>query len=671
MLIPVPRHPLSDAARSRYCREHRQYPEEVRQAVKDEQSWTALHRAAQKGDVQEVERLVNAGADKEAQCLSGKTPLHFAAVGGHVDMLPFLITPTTLMATDNKHRTPLHWAIEANQAEAAAVLVAAGAPLGAPNPGAESAWERPVTPMALAIDCLLKNGEWSSQLAMQLVDAVQAVLAKPETSAETARVWKQRLTSGLHTAAAVGCPDLVTKLLQAGADKDFITPRTGDGRFGRSALGHAAAAGHGQLVPLLATPFNINTADATGSTPLQLAAKKGYRKTTAALLAAGATPTAVDNTGQGILTAAAVKGGTQVVRLLLEALAKGYAQQQQPDHAGLLQLLVAAGLPLAGCTIRCSGFLGAVLDVLGPGVTGEVCQAVQERLQAALAAGEPPKHTPFNSFSKDRWCAAPQVSHLAEGLLLGWLRAVERLHGVPQPLGASLQRLEPGVEAAGQQQQDKDEKGEQEGGGEPEQQEEWHKRLEQLVADAASAAATAGQEEKALSVMWEAARLVQCHMAAERVDLQQYSDPCHTELDCGEFLCDSLPLVGGPDHQPHSWSYMDMAPLLGRLMHQGMVQAARARVQGSGSSSGTSSSSGAQALAPDKERAARSFHPHGVYTTFLAAWVEARRQLQLQMAVKAAQQQQQQQDEAEEAELLCDLLAILQQADGAGEVVAG
>jgi hypothetical protein len=54
---------------------------------------------------------------------------------------------------------------------------------------------------------------------------------------------------------------------------------------------------------------------------------------------------------------------------------------------------------------------------------------------------------------------------------------------------------------------------------------------------------------------------------------------------------------------------------------------------------------------------ARSFHPPGVYTTFLAAWVEARRQLQQQLpqdvaaavvaAVKAAREQQQKVEEGQ------------------------
>lgn len=59
---------------------------------------------------------------------------------------------------------------------------------------------------------------------------------------------------------------------------------------------------------------------------------------------------------------------------------------------------------------------------------------------AGLDAGEPPKPSRFNEFSISRWSDAPQVSHMAEALLLGWLRAVERLRGTSQPTVARLQR---------------------------------------------------------------------------------------------------------------------------------------------------------------------------------------------------------------------------------------
>jgi hypothetical protein len=429
-----------------------------------------------------------------------------------------------------------------------------------------------------------------------------------------------------------------------------------------------------------------------GRTALVVAAAEGRKEVVVLLLAAGAAVYQPNMQGESAVAAATRKGYPHLVRVLLEAIARessqqaqqapGHQQQGQPQQlgpAGLVELLVAAALPLAGCTIRCSGFLEMLLDVLGPRVTGEVCQAVQERLQAALAAGEPPMASRLPGRLDSKWSDAPQVSHMAEALLLGWFRAVE--HAARQPLVERLQRLVPGVRAPSHlQQQNQEKQAGQEGNGEPQKQAEVHKQVVQLVEDATTAAS---QPPLALGPLGQVARRMQEQMSSECAQLQQYRDYRHTSCSvnsCSTFLCRSLPLAGADSNTVDG----DDIPLLGRLMHRGLVEAARSRVKESGSSSGTSSGR-AQALTPDKERAARSFHPPGVYTTFLAAWVEARRQLQLQVpravlaAVKGAPQQQQeheaeqqqQGDGVEEAELLLSQLAILPGADEAEKATAG
>jgi ankyrin repeat protein len=180
--------------------------------MEEERSWTALHWASHYGDLQKVESLLQDGANREAQSRSGKTPLHLAAARGHIGLLPLLITPTTLVATDSSHHTPLHCAIRAHQAEAVAVLVAAGAAPHGPHPGPESNWAPTRTPIGLAIDCLLSNRDLAPQLAQQLGDAVVA-LNTPGIPVGTAG----GLTSSFHTAAAAGGgrPDLVAEPPQA------------------------------------------------------------------------------------------------------------------------------------------------------------------------------------------------------------------------------------------------------------------------------------------------------------------------------------------------------------------------------------------------------------------------------------------------------------------------
>jgi ankyrin repeat protein len=51
-----------------------------------------LHRAAQDGDVGEVERLLSVGYQPNEFDELGKTPLHYAAEGGHLQVIELLIT---------------------------------------------------------------------------------------------------------------------------------------------------------------------------------------------------------------------------------------------------------------------------------------------------------------------------------------------------------------------------------------------------------------------------------------------------------------------------------------------------------------------------------------------------------------------------------------------------
>ena len=51
----------------------------------------ALIKAAKKGDMNKVERLIENGADIKAKDKSGSTSLDWAAYGGHTDVVKFLI----------------------------------------------------------------------------------------------------------------------------------------------------------------------------------------------------------------------------------------------------------------------------------------------------------------------------------------------------------------------------------------------------------------------------------------------------------------------------------------------------------------------------------------------------------------------------------------------------
>jgi ankyrin repeat protein len=611
----------------------------------DERGITTLHRAAEAGDRQRAEQLLQAGANPEARTKEkGQTPLHLAAAAGHAELVPLLINPTTLNAHDRAGRTALELAVWNSKLEAVRALVAAGAALG----GAQFA----ISPLGMAFTTMQSRGCDGQLPALML----QAALADPGSAAlvQEAVGWRAAGcgSSLLHLAVAQGSQALVFQLVKAGVDRDAVNT------YGATPLWEAAGGGYAQLVPLLATPSNINLANPVSPhiwTPLYVAARMDDGPVVEALLAAGASgvmpgPDAVPFSSP--LLVAAERGHTHVLALLLKALAKEHAEQQQQEQQKRegqhQQQQLRQGQPklaalVADVLLHASGewplstyqswpqLLGVVLDVLGPGVAGEVCTEVQHR-----------------EWSGD---GKPELSRLADALLLGWLGVEEQLQAARKPLVTRLQRLVPG--AGGTEQQNMvptchHHQQQQQHGARPQlSKARLERQLTQLVAEAALAAA-AGQQQEALQLLGEVAALY----------LQQGPQVSgQTRKRCGL----------GPDQHP-----------LTSVVQRGLYWAACGH-----------------ACDPLKWRPGwlkgcvllvPLHHPPGVYTTFLAAWVGARRQLQqlpqevaatvvaaVTVAMEREQQQQQQQqgsgvgEASHEEERLSSQLSglLLREAGGA------
>ncbi|PBD16151.1 ankyrin repeat domain-containing protein [Wolbachia endosymbiont of Drosophila subpulchrella] len=89
------------------------------------QNTDELLKAAGSGDIQEVNSLINKGANVNATDQDGKTPLHWAAVKGHEEVVEALlkVNGINVNATDQGGKTPLHLAARDNNKEIVEALL--------------------------------------------------------------------------------------------------------------------------------------------------------------------------------------------------------------------------------------------------------------------------------------------------------------------------------------------------------------------------------------------------------------------------------------------------------------------------------------------------------------------------------------------------------------------
>ncbi|KDQ59133.1 hypothetical protein JAAARDRAFT_654110 [Jaapia argillacea MUCL 33604] len=97
------------------------------------------HYAASKSRLDVAKLLIERGADINAKDRANQTPLHRAATTGSTGLITLLLHPpegspkTRLNTGDRIGNTPLHLAMESAHAEAAVLLIEAGADRGRTN----------------------------------------------------------------------------------------------------------------------------------------------------------------------------------------------------------------------------------------------------------------------------------------------------------------------------------------------------------------------------------------------------------------------------------------------------------------------------------------------------------------------------------------------------------
>jgi cytohesin len=256
---------------------------------------TPLHLAALSGATSILGMMVNAGADPAARCATGLSALHYAALSGKEDAVEQLLTLGASVqreVVDLAGNTPLMLAAAKGHADIVARLLAAGA---CPN---DRSLHAAAARGAVGALGLLLNSTEGPNPSLRLADSG----AMP-----------------LHLAALNGHENCVLRLVTAGVGLDDVTT-AGDAPL------HLAVFHHRQscVMRLVEAGANVNQPRRSdGVTPLHLAAMRGGADIARLLLESGASATAEDQGGVTPAECAAAAGHFDLARSI-----RSYRDQQ-------------------------------------------------------------------------------------------------------------------------------------------------------------------------------------------------------------------------------------------------------------------------------------------------------------------------------------------------------
>ncbi len=307
---------------------------------------TALHWAAERGDVEMARMLVHAGAGMEAVTrMAEYTALHLACRAGHGAVARALLEAGADPAapTASGGATSLHLAAAAGSAEAVVALIEHGADVDAREERAGQ------TPLIFAA-------------AQNRVEAIRALIAGGADPSISTRVvdmveLEESLRGGAddavrrQIAAQLAARDAGKEEEREGEDGDpedkpaeAPKPMSMGEQVGHvggmTALLHAARQGHDEAVEvLLEAGADVDRASADGTTPIFIAALNGHFDLVMALLERGADPTRANH----------ANGTPLFATINQQWIPKtGYAQpnahlQQHATHLDVMEALLEAG----------------------------------------------------------------------------------------------------------------------------------------------------------------------------------------------------------------------------------------------------------------------------------------------------------------------------------------
>ncbi|CAF9914936.1 hypothetical protein IMSHALPRED_002285 [Imshaugia aleurites] len=314
----------------------------------DNVGWPPMVRAAENGQLRIVEVLLERGADPLKGTIGDRLPLHFAAEGGHLLVVRLLLNQPTVDPNkkDYTGQTALFKAANRGHHEVVELLLQQKGV----NPDAVS--DDGFTPLLQTIF------EKHQKVVKLLLDRADVNPNQCDTTYHQTPLWMAS-TAGdeilgmflerkdievngrsrygetpLYQAVQRKRLSAARMLLDAGADPNVPAYEN------RTALSWAAAEGSEESIELLLKQpgIDLDVPDKLGQTPLLRAADAGHTKCIRMLLDRGASVKHTDNDGRTALSLAAIKGHKVAAKLLLKNKADINAQ----DKMGNTPLALAA-----------------------------------------------------------------------------------------------------------------------------------------------------------------------------------------------------------------------------------------------------------------------------------------------------------------------------------------
>lgn len=257
---------------------------------------TALHQAARNGHDKVLEMLLDNGAKIDAQVLWGATALHQAAQYGHVGAITLLLDRGANIESNANEASirPLESAVSGGKEDAVRVLITRGADLSSTTADLFPLLCRAANSGRVeVVQLLLEHGVsvngvpalWAAagSLAQRRDEVVRLLLKEGADVSERTGMWAiYKEETALHDGARMGFDTTVRLLLENGAEVDAL--------------------------------------NSDKETPLHIAAMKGHKAVLQILLDHGADVSAKNQAGEAALQVAARYGHEAIVRHLLDRL---------------------------------------------------------------------------------------------------------------------------------------------------------------------------------------------------------------------------------------------------------------------------------------------------------------------------------------------------------------